>query len=163
MPDDTQNSPQLNYLTLWLNYEKKIDDLKGHFLTFAGLLFALQSGIFALMLDKIFLSEKQSPQQLPAEYLLIALSVLTFIFFFSATIHYASHIKNNIKRSGFVQRQDANITEFKEKQERDIRGDKYREESHRNRSPHTDSVIFAAAFIYGFVFLATIVIPYIKF
>ena len=51
---------QSDYLTLWLNYEDKIDELRSRFLTLAGLLFALQSGIFSLMLDKIYLSDKSS-------------------------------------------------------------------------------------------------------
>ena len=53
-PSVSGNNPPLDYLTLWLNYENKLDVLRGHFLTIAGLLFTLQAGVFVLMLDKMF-------------------------------------------------------------------------------------------------------------
>src|SRR5262245_51907201 len=127
MPDGIENTPQLNHLTLWLNYEKKLDDLRGHFPIFAGLLFTLQSGIFTLMLDKIFLSDKHSSEHSLAERFLIILSIFTGIFLFFIAYHYNKHIKNNIKRSKFSEGQDPNITEFKKRQDRYVYDKKYNE------------------------------------
>jgi hypothetical protein len=108
------NNPELDhhdYLTLWLSYESKIEELRNRFFTIAGLLFTLQSGIFALMLDKIFLSDKplQPLLALQAERCLKRLSVLILLFFILISFTYIHHIKRNVHRSEVVVAQSGYI------------------------------------------------------
>jgi hypothetical protein len=94
---------QLDPLTLWLNYENKIGELRSHFLTIAGLLFTLQSAIFVLMMDKIFLDEPKNLQAASqAKCALIILSYMTLFFFIITLITYCHHIKTNLQRSIFI-------------------------------------------------------------
>ena len=100
-----------NCLTLWLNYENKQDQLRSQFLTIAGLLFALQSAIFVLMLDKIILSDKalNTAQTSQAKDTLIVLSVLILIFFIVISFMYVFHINRNFDRANNVVNQCSSL------------------------------------------------------
>jgi hypothetical protein len=147
---------ELDPLTLWLNYEDKIDALRSHFLTIAALLFALQSGIFALILDKIFLSDKTlSPfLALRAEIVLIILSVLLLAFFIVIYNTYTHHINRNVHRSEFVASQSKNICKFK--------NEVNKRPNTKSPSQSPNAVIHLAYMIYLILFLSTVGIPILR-
>ena len=146
----------LDPLTLWLNLENKLDELRSRFLTIASLLFTLQSGIFALMLDKIFLTDTPPALAASAEVLLIVLSVLGFIFLFTTSAHYASHIDTNELRSRFVAESDA-IRQFTQ----DLRIYlQTKSVHHEPRNPK--GVVRVVWGIYGVLFLLTVGLPVLR-
>lgn len=88
-----------DYLTLWLNYENKIEALRSRFLTIAGLLFTLQSGVFVLLVDKIADDKGFSWSLFSAEILLVIISMIIYRFLSIITDSYTKHIDNNVQRS----------------------------------------------------------------
>jgi uncharacterized membrane protein len=153
-----------NYLTLWLNYENKIEDIRSRFLIIAGLLFTLQSGIFALMLDKILLNEKFRDKSLLwraflVEIILIALSILIHRLFNIISESYTRHIDTNIQRSKFVVNKSVephkyeSIKEFKEDINKHL-AIHYHPQNHDPKDP-----IKQTRKIYLTLFLATIGVP----
>jgi hypothetical protein len=120
------NHSDLDHPALWLNYEDKMDELRNRFLTIASILFAVQVGVFALMVDKIVLIENEIVSDQGGEIstllpfitgiLLIVFSFLTLMFLRKTYKHYASHIITNKDRSCFVVRQCPYIRDFKDHQ-----------------------------------------------
>jgi hypothetical protein len=76
----SRSSPELDYLTIWLNYENKLDELRGRFLTIAGLLFTTQAGVFVLMLDKIFDIDDLSWCLILADIIIVVISILSISY-----------------------------------------------------------------------------------
>ena len=150
-------SLRLDPLTLWLNYENKIDELRSRFLTIASLLFTLQSGIFALMLDKIFLSDKPSLLALPAEIFLVIISVLTLVLLFIIGSLYGSHMETNCHRSDFIVGKSNAIKEFKKNLEKYLRckQPKYKERTLKG-------VIYHVWVMCGLLLLFTIGVPVLR-
>jgi hypothetical protein len=153
---DADKTPKLDPLTLWLNYENKMEELRTSFLTIAGLFFTVQSGIFVVMVDKIFLSEKETLLLLFPGIMLILLSILVFIFFSTVSSLYQQHIKNNEHRSKFVtdtydrnkyiQEFSASVTVYLKKQ------------SPHYKTQESDRVIKQVRNIYNVLFGATLVV-----
>lgn len=147
----TRESMQLDQLTLWLNFENKMDGLRSRFLAIASILFTLQSGAFALMLDKVFFN---SFQCLSAEILLIILSLLVLIFLLFVYVMYSSHIDSNKLRSDFVAAQSHAIKQFK------YHVGKYLQQKlpkHKEKS--LKDILYQVLFIYGILFLLTVGMP----
>jgi hypothetical protein len=75
---------KFDYPMLWLNYEDKMDELRNRFLTIASILFAVQVGIFALIVDKIILTEAKNgtleSRHFIAGIVLIIFSVIILLF-----------------------------------------------------------------------------------
>jgi hypothetical protein len=99
--------PKLDFLgqkglELWLNYENKMDELRGRFLTIASILVAVQFGIFALMLDKIVLSESLPFLAFLGGILLLITLIITLVPLIGACRRYNYHIKTNFHRSCYV-------------------------------------------------------------
>ena len=88
-----------DYLTLWLNYEAKIDALRSSFLTIAGILFALQSGVFVLMLDKLFDTEELSLRLFLLDITIASISILIWKFLSNISEHFTTHINRNVERA----------------------------------------------------------------
>ena len=151
------DTPRLDELTLWLNYENKIDELRSRFLTIAGLLFTLQSGIFALMLDKIFLSDNRPSLALSAEVYLVILSILTLIFLFIISSLYKSHIEANSHRSAFVVEKSNAIRVFKNEVKNYLH-----EKSPKYENRSLTRVIYEVWLIYGVLFLCTVGMPILR-
>jgi hypothetical protein len=118
---------KLDYSALWLNYENKMDELRNRFLTITSILFAVQIGILALLVDKIILLEKDTltsfvndelstPLPFITGILLIVFSILTARFLYITYTYYTSHILTNEIRSSLVEREYPAITEFKDRQ-----------------------------------------------
>jgi hypothetical protein len=100
-----------DYLTLWLNYEAKIDALRSSFLTIAGILFALQSDVFVLMLDKLFDTEELSSRLFLLDITIVSISILIWKFLSNISEHFTTHINRNVERSRFsVESSDPNRT-----------------------------------------------------
>ena len=157
-----------DYLRLWLNYEDKMDELRSSFLTVAGLLFTLQSVIFALMLDKIFLRERRPETSIPqattailtlyAEYILMILSVLILIFFITIFVTYKKHIKRNLHRSEFVVKTCPTVNNFKNEINNYIREEEPKQKFFQ--SPW--SSLLVVSWIYYILLLLTFGIPILR-
>jgi hypothetical protein len=93
------SSSELDYLTLWLNYENKLDELRGRFVTIAGLLFTVQAGVFVLMLDKIFDVDDLSWRLILADTIIVVISILTCILLHIVANHFSIHLDINYQRS----------------------------------------------------------------
>jgi hypothetical protein len=134
------SSPELDYLTLWLNYENKLDELRGHFLTIAGLLFTVQAAVFVLMLDKIFDVDDLSWRLILADTIVVVISILTRNLLYIVANHFSIHLDNNHQRSDRTiaesEKTSPNIKEFKNRINKDLKKPDYVPQDHKDQKDH---------------------------
>ncbi len=134
-------------LTLWLNYENKMDQLRNSFITIASILFAVHSGVFALIIEKILNGS------LLSLIMLMILSILILVFVIIISFTYCSHIKKNKFKSDIVADSSDKIKDHK----KDLK-DKLKAKNKKSESKPSENVIIYIDWIYGALFLFTIVI-----